>query len=115
MRLFGVLASSILVIGMTVFVGHHGAFAEDDEVKRDQTTVVKTYRVSDLPVWTSDGKYDPSVLMRLIQVSVPDWDSGRTVSTMAPYPQNASVVISTHSKNHDKIVELLESLRPEGR
>ena len=52
-------------------------------------------------------------LMTLIQQTVePDtWEALGGVGTMAPYPQNLSLVISTTSDVHDQIVDLLESLR----
>ncbi|MEM9588098.1 MAG: hypothetical protein AAGA03_12525 [Planctomycetota bacterium] len=52
-------------------------------------------------------------LMQLIQTTiVPDtWELLGGPSTMQPYQQNLSLVISTTSDVHDQIVELLESLR----
>lgn len=52
-------------------------------------------------------------LMQLIQQTIePDtWEALGGVGTMAPYPQNLSLVISTTSDVHDQIVDLLESLR----
>ena len=51
--------------------------------------------------------------MDLIQTTVvPDtWEALGGPSTMAPYPQNLSLVISTTSDVHDQIADLLESLR----
>lgn len=52
-------------------------------------------------------------LIDLIQTTVvPDtWEALGGPSTMAPYPQNLSLVISTTSDVHDQISDLLESLR----
>lgn len=52
-------------------------------------------------------------LIDLIQTTVvPDtWEALGGPSTMSPYPQNLSLVISTTSEVHDQITELLESLR----
>ncbi|MGV3485042.1 MAG: hypothetical protein ACO1RT_11550, partial [Planctomycetaceae bacterium] len=52
-------------------------------------------------------------LMTLIQTTVvPDtWEALGGPSTMSPYAQNLSLVISTTSEVHDQIAELLESLR----
>jgi general secretion pathway protein D len=52
-------------------------------------------------------------LIDLIQTTVvPDtWEALGGPSTMAPYPQNLSLVISTTSDVHDQIADLLESLR----
>ncbi|MEM8671330.1 MAG: hypothetical protein AAGG48_27670 [Planctomycetota bacterium] len=84
----------------------------NDETQRKRPIVTMVYKVADLPVWTSDKDFDPVVLMRLIQVSVPsDWTSEHAKSTIDPYPQKASLVISTRPENHDKIVDLLESMR----
>ena len=113
MRLPAVLSLLALVLGLTVCVSQPAVLAADDETQKDKPIVTRVYKVADLPVWTSEKEYDPSVLMRLIQASVPsDWTSERAESTIAPYPQNASLVISTRPKTHDKIVDLLESMRP---
>jgi general secretion pathway protein D len=52
-------------------------------------------------------------LITLIQTTVvPDtWEALGGPSTMSPYAQNLSLVISTTSEVHDQILELLESLR----
>ena len=52
-------------------------------------------------------------LMQLIQTTVvPDtWEALGGNSTMAPYPQNLSLIVSTTSDVHDQIVDLIESLR----
>jgi general secretion pathway protein D len=52
-------------------------------------------------------------LMGLIETTVvPDtWEALGGNSTMAPYPQNLSLIISTTSDVHDQIVDLIESLR----
>ncbi|MCC9602843.1 general secretion pathway protein GspD [Stieleria sp. JC731] len=52
-------------------------------------------------------------LMQLIQTTVvPDtWEAMGGNSTMAPYQQNLSLIISTTSDVHDQIVDLIESLR----
>ncbi len=54
-----------------------------------------------------------SQLMNLVQTTIePDsWEALGGVGTMAPYPQNLSLVISTTSDVHDQIADLLESLR----
>lgn len=52
-------------------------------------------------------------LIDLIQTTVvPEtWEALGGPSTMAPYPQNLSLVIATTSDVHDQIADLLESLR----
>ncbi|MEM6981085.1 MAG: hypothetical protein AAF539_15600, partial [Planctomycetota bacterium] len=52
-------------------------------------------------------------LMNLIQQTIEPttWEALGGVGTMAPYPQNLSLVISTTSDVHDQIVDLLETLR----
>ncbi|MEM6469282.1 MAG: hypothetical protein AAF802_06905 [Planctomycetota bacterium] len=52
-------------------------------------------------------------LMNLIETTVvPDtWEALGGNSTMAPYPQNLALIISTTSDVHDQIVDLIESLR----
>ncbi|MEM6688974.1 MAG: hypothetical protein AAF664_06075 [Planctomycetota bacterium] len=52
-------------------------------------------------------------LMQLIETTVnPEtWEALGGQSTMEPYPQNLSLIISTTSETHDQISDLLESLR----
>ncbi|WP_419195106.1 type II secretion system protein GspD [Novipirellula herctigrandis] len=52
-------------------------------------------------------------LMQLIQTTVaPEmWEALGGASTMAPYPQNLSLVVRTTSEVHDEIEELLATLR----
>ncbi|MCD0461571.1 general secretion pathway protein GspD [Roseiconus lacunae] len=52
-------------------------------------------------------------LIQLIQTTVqPDtWEALGGNSTMAPYQQNLSLIVSTTSDVHDQIVDLIESLR----
>ena len=112
---YSVLLSLVtLAIGLTVCGTQRAIWAADREAKTTKPIETRVYKVADLPVWTSEKKYDPAVLMRLIQASVSpsDWAPKRGESKMAPYPQNASLIISTRPENHDKIVDLLESMRP---
>lgn len=59
------------------------------------------------------GMADFGSLMMLLQQTIEptSWEALGGVGTMAPYPQNLSLVISTTSDVHDQIVDLLESLR----
>ncbi|KAA5546943.1 hypothetical protein FYK55_00520 [Roseiconus nitratireducens] len=113
MRLPATLSSVILVFGLAVFATQRASLAADSGTEKAKTISTRVYLVSDFPVWTSDKKFDPSVLMRLIQASVTpsDWEGESGDSTMAPYPKNASLVISTSTQNHDRIVDLFESMR----
>lgn len=56
---------------------------------------------------------DFSSLMELIQTTIDPqgWDALGGPSTMFPYPQNLSLVISTTTDVHEQIADLLESLR----
>ncbi len=114
MRLPAALSLVVLVSGLAVWATQRDAFAADREKQDINSIQTRVYKVSDLPVWTAEKHFDPSVLILLIQASVSpsDWKPARGDSRMAPYPQNASLVISTGPENHDKIVELLESMRP---
>ncbi len=73
----------------------------------------RTYRIGDLPVWTKDGQFQPKVLLWHIQstVSPKSWEASGGQSTMALYPPNGSVVISTTPDIHEQLHELLEKLR----
>ena len=92
--------------------------ADESQTDSSAAAVYTTvYRVHDLPVYTAEKMFMPSVLMELIQrtVSPSDWRAEDAVSTLSPYPQNGSLVITTHKQNHDKIEALLKSMRPAER
>ena len=84
-----------------------------ENVEEDTQVYPKVYRLQDLPVWSKDGTFNPALTMSLIQsaISPESWEAKGGPSTMAPYPQNASLVISTSSKNHDAITALLKQFR----
>lgn len=115
MKLSALLSLVTLAIGLTVCGTQQDIWAAEKEAKTNRLIETRVYKVADLPVWTSEKKYDPAVLMRLIQASVApsDWAPKRGESKMAPYPHNASLIISTRPGSHDKIVDLLESMRPQ--
>jgi hypothetical protein len=70
-----------------------------------------SYRLTDLPVWSQDGKtFDPTILMAYIKTSV-DTNAWGNSSTMASFPKNSSLVIATTSANHDLIADALKRLR----
>jgi hypothetical protein len=80
---------------------------------QDSEVYVAAYKLGDLPVWSKAGVFEPDVLMWLIQSSVnpKSWDGAGGASSMAPYKQNASLVISTTAANHDAVKRLIERLR----
>lgn len=76
-------------------------------------TFTMTYRIGDLPVWTKDGQFQPNVLMHSIQslVAPKGWEANGGPSTMAPHPQDGSLMISTTQETHQKIQNLLDRYR----
>lgn len=87
------------------------SLAEKRALANKITPVV--YRTEHLPVWNKKGEWDPVALIQLIQLASgpKNWESDGGSSTVAPYLHNKSLIISTTSKNHDVIAELLERLR----
>lgn len=108
---FAVVLGSLL-FGASLFFSV--ANAEEKYKPKEATELtVRTYRTDDLPVFTVEKEWRPSLLISLVQSSIlpNSWEAKGGTSTMAPYPQNQSLVISTTSRGHDRIVDLLESLR----
>ena len=114
MRLSVALSLVTLLVGLTFCATQRDSLAAESEVQKGEPILTIAYKVADLPVWTAEKEYDPSVLMRLIQASVSpsEWEADRGDSRLAPYAKNNSLVISTRRENHDKITDLLESMRP---
>lgn len=111
MRTLSVAVCFVAVVLGSFFAAVVGA--EDRTKEKELVLQVRAYKVGDLPVFKQDKNYDPAMLMTLIQATVSpnDWEAKGGRSTMAPYPQNASLIISTTLKNHDKIVDLVEGFR----
>lgn len=104
------LACALIVTG---FFWQRDSIAEERDTDDKNVRVTTVYKISDLPVWTLDLKFDPTVVMQLIQATVSprDWEAKGGESTMAPYPQGTAIIISTDKRNHDKIKDLLEGMR----
>ena len=109
------------VVGVVVFcslVAFQASFettsaADNDAPKKGDQVLVVCYKTTGLPVYREDGTHDLDMLMTLIQtnVSPKTWEARGGDSTMAPYAQNLSIVVSTTRKNHDKIASLLKRFR----
>ncbi|QDV87344.1 hypothetical protein TBK1r_63740 [Stieleria magnilauensis] len=103
----GVVGAVALVLG-SVGIAEQSSDAAD---RQAETLVTRSYRTADLPIWMEGGKgYDHSILIALIKASIDEdaWDDSHTI---APYPQNVSLVVSTTSENHDVIAKTLDQLR----
>ncbi|MEO1529988.1 MAG: hypothetical protein AAFX06_31620 [Planctomycetota bacterium] len=80
------------------------------ELEDENPIVTIVYKWKGLPVYDKAGNWKPDALMHLIQVVVSpkDWEANGGSSTMAPYPQNQSIIISTTMKNHKALRKMLE-------
>lgn len=105
-----VAATIVLAVGFTFTHQLSSTLAADDAVVADADNVYPvSYRLTDLPVWSQDGKtFNPTILMAYLKATV-DADAWNTVSTMAPY--KSCLVIATTSANHDRIKNVLGDLR----
>ncbi|MDM4019557.1 hypothetical protein [Roseiconus lacunae] len=111
------------IVGATVVLFLAGSFSVSAEERHPpwqtlvaierQPVVCKVYKLQDLPVWTSKNEFDASSIMHLIRakISPSSWHPIFGKSTMAPYPKNASLIISTTAKNHERISALLRKVR----
>jgi hypothetical protein len=85
--------------------------ASSGQAADDDTQVYPmTYRLHDLPVWSKEGNFNPSMLIALIEsrISPDQWNKS---SKLAPYFQDASLVVSTTRTNHRALAELISHLR----
>ncbi|MEM6469426.1 MAG: hypothetical protein AAF802_07630 [Planctomycetota bacterium] len=112
MRLTAIL-SVLITAAALVTIGYDRDAVAATAPAADETIVPVQYKAEDLPVWNKKGEWDPVTLIELIQLASgpTNWESNGGNSTVAPYFQNKSLIISTTSKNHDAIVALLERLR----
>ncbi|MEM1070909.1 MAG: hypothetical protein AAGI63_18530 [Planctomycetota bacterium] len=104
------LLTLILLTASWVATDQQSINAAETDSDRVYPTV---YRVSDLPTWTGDRKFDVSILMRLVRLTTKasDWESNGGSSSYTCYPENLSLVVSTHRQNHQKIKELMKAIR----
>ena len=113
MRAASTMLFAILLLSVTSlsFVATFATAADADPVSESCNVFTKTYRLADMPVWSSDGRvFNPIILMAHLKATV---DSGAWGSTsqMRPYGGEDCLVISTSAENHDSIATALESLR----
>lgn len=111
------------LVAASIFVSIGSLPAGEDSKSKERTSgattneaaviTTRVYKLADLPVWTKEKNFAPSVLMHLLQTSVcpEQWEGEGGRATMAPYPQNYSVVISASAELHDKIADTLTLLR----
>lgn len=90
----------LFAVAMIVAFSSASLLADNTSDDSDQLVVV-VYRVGDLPVWTNDGKFASDILMAYLQTTVTPkmWEARGGAATMAPYPKNASLVITSLSEN----------------
>ena len=77
----------------------------------ESMNVARTYSVSDLAVWSENGKkFDASILIALLKSRVtPDQWKGNT--GINAYPTNAAIVVNSPQEAHDAIAGILSELR----
>jgi len=104
----------LFAVAMIVAFSSASLLADNTSDDSDQLVVV-VYRVGDLPVWTNDGKFASDILMAYLQTTVTPkmWEARGGAATMAPYPKNASLVITATTKTHDAIRKTLKLHRGE--
>lgn len=81
---------------------------EDVVEKASEQNLVIMYPIGDLPVWTKDGKFSPNLLIELLPASI-DVESFES-SDIAPFPANASLVVTANQDAHAKIQSLIKKL-----
>ncbi len=113
-KLTGFLALLVFASVITAVAERQHVGADDAKANKPEVLVRKIYHLHDLPIWTKERECRPTVLMQLIEstVSPSDWEGNGGTSSMAPYRQTASLIVSTSLRNHQKVESLLESLRP---
>ncbi|MCD0462423.1 hypothetical protein [Roseiconus lacunae] len=103
---------SVAVCLVAIVLGSFLAAGVNAEYKpgAEPEIITRVYKVGALPIYRPKKGVSFDMLMAFIQSSVSpnDWEAKGGHSTMAPYPQNLCLIVSTTGKNHDKIVDLVE-------
>lgn len=85
----------------------HCVIAEEPATPNEPTLHL-TYVVRDAPVWTAQGKFDPVVLIKLIEASTDLGDGASTPSIrIHEFPQSGALFIRATVSDHKKILKLL--------
>ncbi|WP_442511518.1 hypothetical protein SH528x_003199 [Novipirellula sp. SH528] len=114
MRRFTQLSLLLAFAIICSFAANNSVAVAEDSRNADANQIYPAvYRFYDLPVFTTDGKFYPKLMMQLVRAmtSPSDWEEGGGKSTYTSYPQNLCLIISTHRRNHDKITKLLDEIR----
>jgi len=75
----------------------------------DDTVLMFRYVLNDAPVWTADGKFDPAVLVKLIEATIDlPQNSPKPVFQIHRRSKDAALFVSTTVAGHEQIWELLK-------
>lgn len=74
---------------------------------------VVQYHIGDLPIWSKNGKFEPELVMVVIEtyISPKSWEAAGGSATIAPYFQNASLIITATESNHKNIEAFFKRFR----
>jgi len=94
--------------------GYRFSQASADEttgITETSETYVTVYRITDMPVWSADGKkFNPAILIAYIKASDGS-DSWGDASTIRAYPERQSLIVSGTRANHEGVQAALKLLR----
>lgn len=81
----------------------------DDAPISQEATLSFTYPVRAAPVWTADGTFDPSVLVKLIETSTGFGnESAKRLLRIHQFPETGALSITTTIAAHEQIWKLLK-------
>ncbi|HTU26896.1 MAG TPA: hypothetical protein VMF30_15930 [Pirellulales bacterium] len=111
--IFGVVGTAFLATVAAIAVARV-SHAEPATSPADPGVYTVIYNVADLPVWcvaAKEPQFDPSVVMALLEASVApeSWDPGP--GSICASAEHKSIVVSQNRANHEKVVDVLRSLR----
>ncbi len=86
---------------MTLFIAAQAV--ADDVAEVSEATLSFTYVVKATPVWTADGTFDPSVLIKLIEAT-----TEQKLLRVHPLPKSGALNIRTTIAGHKQIWKLLK-------
>ena len=84
---------------------------ETTDIAGTSDTYVTVYRITDMPVWSADGKtFNPAILIAYIKASDGS-DSWGDATTLRSYPEKQSLIVSGTRANHESVHAALKLLR----
>jgi hypothetical protein len=101
--------SAVVILAFVISQSAKG-FTTNKSKGDPQPAITKTYHVSHLPAWTSDGNFSDKMLLSYLQACATPkvWNANGGTASIKFYKQNLSIVVFGSAKTHRAIEKVLD-------